>query len=357
MPRNVELRERVSGTFDNANSLLYPKTIPGMVVGLLGGDGKIAAGLIPDWLAGGTRFLGTYGVATATSLDILLANRTAFEALAGATWNAQAQTIAKGMYIQMTVDCTITLSTGHNLEVSDDGEILATPGQVRTIEKNDFLVIIAISGGTHFGSATTAFFSVINNTHGLATQTVMGLMSAADKTKLDGLSNWSQPAYTARSVDTSGIDVLDVFTSDATGHVTNITTRSLPTASTSVAGVMSAADKTKLDGLAIHPTDGANTGFTLNAAETIASITVNSLGHVTVLSSQAIRVGSTTQTGLLQLATGTELTTALSTAKTVTPSTVKGMIDYFSGLDRYADLATANAASHPDGAIVLVTVA
>lgn len=295
MPRNVELRERVSGTFDNANSLLYPKTIPGMVVGLLGGDGKIAAGLIPDWLAGGTRFLGTYGVATATSLDILLANRTAFEALAGATWNAQAQTIAKGMYIQMTVDCTITLSTGHNLEVSDDGEILATPGQVRTIEKNDFLVIIAISGGTHFGSATTAFFSVINNTHGLATQTVMGLMSAADKTKLDGL--------------------------------------------------------------AIHPTDGANTGFTLNAAETIASITVNSLGHVTVLSSQAIRVGSTTQTGLLQLATGTELTTALSTAKTVTPSTVKGMIDYFSGLDRYADLATANAASHPDGAIVLVTVA
>ena len=38
---------------------------------------------------------------------------------------------------------------------------------------------------------------------------------------------YTHPAYTARSINTSGALVLDIFTSDTTGHVTNITTRTL----------------------------------------------------------------------------------------------------------------------------------
>jgi len=58
---------------------------------------------------------------------------------------------------------------------------------------------------------------------------------------------YTHPSYTTRSIDTSGVDVLDVFTSDSIGSVTNITKRTLPNATINAAGVMSATDKTKLD--------------------------------------------------------------------------------------------------------------
>ena len=55
---------------------------------------------------------------------------------------------------------------------------------------------------------------------------------------------------------------------------------------------------------------------------------VDTLGHVTAFTKQSIRTGSTTVTGLLQLATGTELTSALSTTK-ATPSAVKTTVIIF----------------------------
>ncbi len=42
-----------------------------------------------------------------------------------------------------------------------------------------------------------------------------------------GGSSYSHPAYTTRSINTSGAEVLDVFTSDAIGAVTNITKRTM----------------------------------------------------------------------------------------------------------------------------------
>jgi hypothetical protein len=55
--------------------------------------------------------------------------------------------------------------------------------------------------------------------------------TSALNTKLAGIAasanNYSHPGYTARSINTSGAAVLDVFTSDTAGHVTNITTRNL----------------------------------------------------------------------------------------------------------------------------------
>ena len=46
-------------------------------------------------------------------------------------------------------------------------------------------------------------------------------------TPTDTNTIYTHPAYTARSIDTSGAQVIDVFTSDAIGSVTNITTRTL----------------------------------------------------------------------------------------------------------------------------------
>jgi hypothetical protein len=58
---------------------------------------------------------------------------------------------------------------------------------------------------------------------------------------------YTHPSYTTRSINTSGVDVLDTFTSNSIGSVTGITTRTLPDATTSASGVMSSTDKTKLD--------------------------------------------------------------------------------------------------------------
>lgn len=59
-----------------------------------------------------------------------------------------------------------------------------------------------------------------NTTYGEATQSAQGLMSAADKKKLDGVAafanNYSHPAYAAR---TSGLYKVTV---DAAGHVTSV---------------------------------------------------------------------------------------------------------------------------------------
>lgn len=108
-----------------------------------------------------------------------------------------------------------------------------------------------------------------NTTYSAATQSAAGLMSAADKKKLDGVATganaYTHPSYTAKS---SGLYKVTV---DASGHVSataavsksDITGLGIPAqdttysaATTSAAGLMSAADKTKLNNIdaAVTPT-------------------------------------------------------------------------------------------------------
>ena len=114
-----------------------------------------------------------------------------------------------------------------------------------------------------------------NTTYGVATTSANGLMSSSDKSKLNGIASgankYTHPGYTARS---SGLYKVTV---DSTGHVSavasvtksDITALGIPgqdtnttygVATTSANGLMSAADKTKLNGIATgankytHPT-------------------------------------------------------------------------------------------------------
>ena len=101
-----------------------------------------------------------------------------------------------------------------------------------------------------------------NTTYGEATTETAGLMSAADKKKLDGVeagaNKYTHPSYTPKA---SGLYKVTV---DATGHVSaaaavekgDITALGIPgqdttyqNATQSKAGLMSAADKTKLDNI------------------------------------------------------------------------------------------------------------
>ena len=128
-----------------------------------------------------------------------------------------------------------------------------------------FTVSQITSDGT--GHVTGATDRTITIPSIAASQSAAGLMSAADKTKLDGIASgatkYSHPTYTSK---TSGLYKITV---DGTGHVSSatavaksdITALGIPSsdttysaATTSVAGLMSAADKTKLDGIAAGAT-------------------------------------------------------------------------------------------------------
>ena len=126
----------------------------------------------------------------------------------------------------------------------------------------------------------------------VATQSTNGLMSAADKTKLDGIAenanNYTHPSYTARA---SGLYKVTV---DGTGHVSaatavaksDITALGIPesdttysAATTSAEGLMSAADKTKLDGVTAGANKYTHPSYTARASG-LYKVAVDSTGHV-----------------------------------------------------------------------------
>ena len=125
------------------------------------------------------------------------------------------------------------------------------------------------------------------HTHNAATQSAAGFMSAADKTKLDGIATganaYTHPAYTARTGSPSanqtpafgGTATVSQVTSDASGHVTGMTNRTITipstVATTSAAGLMSAADKAALN--ALKPVilwSGASVANTITLNESVA---------------------------------------------------------------------------------------
>jgi hypothetical protein len=79
-------------------------------------------------------------------------------------------------------------------------------------------------------SSSPAFTTVID-IHSTSIDTLSILASAPISSIItaDDTITISHDEYTAKSIDTSAVDVLDTFTSDVYGHVTAITTRTLPT--------------------------------------------------------------------------------------------------------------------------------
>lgn len=173
-----------------------------------------------------------------------------------------------------------------------------------------------------------------------ATTSAAGLMSATDKTKLNGIAtganNYTHPAYTALTGKPTAnatpafgsTATVSQVTTDATGHVTSLTDRTIKipntAATTSAAGLMSAADKTKLDGIAtqankyVHPAYTAYTGKpaanqtpAFGGTATVSQIVSDSTGHVTSMTDRTIKIPNATATtsaaGLMSAADKTKL--------------------------------------------------
>ena len=152
--------------------------------------------------------------------------------------------------------------------------------------------------------------------------------TTTEKNKLEGLNNYTHPSYTARTGKPTGNQTpsfggtatVSQVTSDATGHVTGMTDRTIKIPSTiaslSVNGLMSSTDKAKLDGLSnyTHPSYTARTGVpTANATPsfggtfTVSQPVSDGTGHVTAVNSRTITIPSTSASsstkGLVQIET------------------------------------------------------
>jgi hypothetical protein len=135
-------------------------------------------------------------------------------------------------------------------------------------------------GYTSAASAGTVTSSTGNNaTLPAATTSIAGLLTSTDKTKLDGIAAGAQV-----NVPTN----LGYTTAASSGTVTSSTgtNATLPAATTSVAGLLTSADKTKLDGVAAGAT--ANTGTVTSVAATagtgisISGSPITTSGTITV---------------------------------------------------------------------------
>lgn len=123
--------------------------------------------------------------------------------------------------------------------------------------KTDTLTIIAGTNVTITPDATNDKITIAakDTTYSAASTSTAGLMSAADKTKLDGIATGANK-YTLPTASTSTLGGVKVGTNlsiDDDG-VLSATDTTYTNATTSAAGLMSSADKTKLDGVATGAT-------------------------------------------------------------------------------------------------------
>jgi len=208
--------------------------------------------------------------------------------VSGATAVAKSDITALGIPSSDTTYSAATTSAAGLMSASDKSKLdgIASGANAYThptyTAKGSGLYKVTIDASGHVSAATSVTKTDItalgipssDTTYSAATTSTAGLMSASDKSKLDGIASgatkYSHPTYTSK---TSGLYKITV---DGTGHVSSatavaksdITALGIPSsdttysaATTSSAGLMSAADKTKLDGVAT----GAN-NYTLPAA-------------------------------------------------------------------------------------------
>ena len=256
--------------------------------------------------------------------------------------------------LQAALDGKAASSHTHSAYVNQNAfsKVVVGSTTVAADSATDTLTLVAGSNVTLTPDATNDKITIAA-TYNAATTSTAGLMSAADKTKIDGIAagaEVNQNAFSKIAVEStigsgnieadSKTDTLTIvagqnigLTPDATnGKLTIAATYSRTTATTSEDGLMSSSDKSKLDGIAAnannysHPTYTARTGKpTANATPkfgdtfTVSQITSDETGHVTGATDMTIKIPSSTATtsaaGLMSASDKTKLNGIASNAQ------------------------------------------
>ena len=239
-------------------------------VATLGADGKISSSQLPSYAAGAVDSVaGKTGVVTLVKADVGLNNVDNTSDLNKPISTAQQS--ALDLKANLASPALTGTPSAPTATVGTSTTQIATTAFVNAEIAND------AAPKSHIGATGTA--------HGVATTSVAGFMSAADKTKLDSMGSGGDYIHPASGV-TSG--TYKSVTVDVNGHVTGGTnpttlagygiTDAAPSshigsggtahanATTTVAGFMSGADKTKLDGVAAGATSNSTDAYLLNRA-------------------------------------------------------------------------------------------
>ena len=169
MATNVELR-RSNGT--NYNEVIHLKTSVALVEGLLDGNDKIKASLLPSFVFGSMRFVAT--IDEDTDLATIHSYFNTFVTNNGGSIRGCYAIIGSGPSF-------ITISEGYEIWGEEGAGTSETSGQV-AIEVNDWLICISDDGKT---------WAIINNTYRDATTTTKGIVKLA--TEQDGIDGTSGP--------------------------------------------------------------------------------------------------------------------------------------------------------------------
>lgn len=123
------------------------------------------------------------------------------------------------------------------------------------------------TGGARINAMFQELYNLIAalslHVHAVATTSIAGFMSAADKNKLDSIEASATvnqaDSYLRSRVNHTGAQGTDTITGlDAALAARSLTSHTHDTATTSAAGLMTAADKTKLDGITPGATANAS---------------------------------------------------------------------------------------------------
>ena len=195
--------------------------------------------------------------------------------------------------------------------------------------------VVSLSGSapiTVTGSAETPVVGIV-----AATTSVAGSMSAADKTKIDGIAAGAQigTVTEVQVVDGRGLEV---------NNATTTPTLELHSASKTQIGTVTFADAAAITNGTTLKAVGADdlkvVSDKVATLEAIEQVSVEAGTYTTVSESSGVytvdvQVAMTSQAGVIQLASGAEIIAGTDTAKAVTPAGVAAhyVPQDFSGLD------------------------
>ena len=179
--------------------------------------------------------------------------------------------------------------------VSGNGIVKKATGDKNGKDITTYISGLSVAGRTityTMGSGSTGTITTQDTTYSAATDSAAGLMSAADKEKLDGIATgankYTHPSFTSRNAGLYKITV------NGEGHVTaatavaktDITGLGIPAQDTTYSiasddtdGLMSSEDKAKLDGIASGANNYTHPSFTAKSSG-LYKITVDGTGHV-----------------------------------------------------------------------------
>lgn len=412
--QNLELRQKLSGTFYNANSLVYVRSEIGLVDNLLDSNNKIRLELINSALLSTKKLVGTISGSKSFG-DLLELMRVFF----GDTVAYEHFDAYSGCYFIANGEVDITATSNHLIYYNDNNRLSAT---TTTINNGDHIFFVKL-GSEYLISVTTSFVPDANTFHAGTEEELNNFVPTANGQKailedfdllpisnpgtynftgsieqengeitkqmvykwfaanefqaygdqlwsynirIEALSSGVGVGYVYYEISNNGNMDKIYYTSNLASnqYIWGIVNNTYDLATINSPGLMAAADKVKLATIAdnannyVHPSH-TPISLDLTDEETANVITVDSQGHVTGFTKQTIRSATTALKGLIEIAVDTEMKTGTDTARAMTPALTKAAVKYFSGLTIYnnisTDLTTANNA-HPDGALALFAV-